>query len=123
MAQFDGVVRGGSRRTWRRFTARLERDKGREREGNREREEARARARSKEQGAGEEGGRGGKWEQGGGSVGCRPGKGVVGEVGDEADAQAPRVSGRREERRGQLDGPRPKRKKGGEQDFSLFFSN
>ena len=75
--------------------------------------EARAQVRSKEQGAGEEGGRGGKWEQGGGSVGCRPGKGAVGEVGYEADAQAPHVSGRREERRGQPDGPRPKRKKGG----------
>ena len=49
-------------------------------------------------------------------AGVRPdavqGKGAVGEVGDEADVQAPRVRERREERRGQPDGPRPKRKKG-----------
>ena len=40
------------------------------------------------------------------------GEGAVGEVGDEADVQAPRVRGRREERRGQPDGPWPKRRKG-----------
>ena len=40
------------------------------------------------------------------------GEGAVGEVGDEADVQAPRVRGRREERMGQPDGPRPKRGKG-----------